>query len=64
MARRVLVTRPEPGAAGTAKRLAALGFEPVLLPLTQTVALPVAKDCLVSLGAGGPPPLPPPPKGE
>ncbi len=64
MARRVLVTRPEPGAARTAKRLVALGFEPVLLPLTQTVALPVATGCLVSLGAGGPPPLTPPPKGE
>lgn len=38
---RVLVTRPEPGAARTAQRLAELGFEPVLLPLTETVALSV-----------------------
>lgn len=32
---RVLVTRPEPGAARTAARLAAAGFEPVVLPLTR-----------------------------
>jgi len=37
--RRVLVTRPEPGASRTAKRLAVLGFEPVLLPLTKTAPL-------------------------
>lgn len=37
---RVLVTRPQPGADRTAAHLAALGFEPVLLPLTQTLALP------------------------
>jgi uroporphyrinogen-III synthase len=42
MGRRVLVTRPEPGAARTASRLAALGFEPILLPLTRTRPLPVA----------------------
>ena len=46
MNRRVLVTRPEPGAARTATRLAALGFEPVLLPLTETRALPVAVDAV------------------
>jgi uroporphyrinogen-III synthase len=40
---RVLVTRPEPGAARTAKMLGQLGFEPVVLPLTQTRALPGAK---------------------
>lgn len=34
--RRVLVTRPEPGATATALRLSALGFEPVLMPLTET----------------------------
>lgn len=39
---RVLVTRPEPGAARTAQRLAALGFEPILLPLTETRTLPAA----------------------
>ncbi|RWD60900.1 uroporphyrinogen-III synthase [Mesorhizobium sp.] len=38
---RVLVTRPEPGASRTARRLEALGFEPVLLPLTATRAVPV-----------------------
>lgn len=32
---RVLVTRPEPGCSATAARLAALGLEPVLLPLTR-----------------------------
>ena len=37
---RVLVTRPEPGASRTARRLEAQGFEPVLLPLTETAALP------------------------
>ncbi|NGX99113.1 MAG: uroporphyrinogen-III synthase [Candidatus Afipia apatlaquensis] len=38
---RVLVTRPEPGASRTARRLREMGFQPVLLPLTETVALPV-----------------------
>ncbi|MDX8518878.1 uroporphyrinogen-III synthase [Mesorhizobium dulcispinae] len=38
---RVLVTRPEPGASRTARRLEAQGFQPVLLPLTETAALPV-----------------------
>jgi uroporphyrinogen-III synthase len=37
--RRVLVTRPEPAASRTAKRLAALGFEPVVLPLTEIAPL-------------------------
>lgn len=35
----VLVTRPEPGASATAKRLAAMGFAPIVLPLTEIVAL-------------------------
>lgn len=39
MNRRVLVTRPEPGASATAERLVALGFEPVRLPLTEIVPL-------------------------
>lgn len=51
MACRVLVTRPEPGAARSAKKLAMLGFEPVLLPLTETRALPVTVDELVGQGA-------------
>lgn len=41
---RVLVTRPEPGASRTAARLRELGFEPVVLPLSETRALPVALD--------------------
>jgi uroporphyrinogen-III synthase len=40
MRRRVLITRPEPGASRTAKRLAAFGCEPVLLPLTEIRPLP------------------------
>ena len=34
MTRRVLVTRPQPGAGVTAERLTRMGFSPVLLPLT------------------------------
>jgi uroporphyrinogen-III synthase len=41
MSRRVLVTRPEPGASQTAKRLQAAGFSPLVLPLSETRALPV-----------------------
>lgn len=40
--RRVLVTRPEPGASETARRLAEMGFEPLVLPLTETVPLSAA----------------------
>jgi uroporphyrinogen-III synthase len=40
---RVLVTRPEPSASETARRLAALGHEPAVLPLTETRTLPVAE---------------------
>lgn len=39
--RRVLVTRPRPAAGHTAARLAEAGFEPLVLPLSETVALPV-----------------------
>jgi uroporphyrinogen-III synthase len=35
MGGRVLITRPQPGAARTAERLRTLGFEPVCLPLTE-----------------------------
>jgi len=45
---RVLVTRPEPGASRTARRLEGRGFQPVLLPLTETRALPVE----AAIGAG------------
>lgn len=38
---RVLVTRPEPGGSRTARRLQEMGFQPLLLPLTETVTLPV-----------------------
>lgn len=38
---RVLVTRPQPGADATARRLAAMGHEAVVLPLTRTEALAV-----------------------
>ncbi|TIS58556.1 uroporphyrinogen-III synthase [Mesorhizobium sp.] len=38
---RVLVTRPQPGASRTAQRLRDKNFQPILLPLTETVALPV-----------------------
>ena len=38
---RILVTRPQPGASRTMRRLQELGFEPLLLPLTETVGLPV-----------------------
>ncbi|RWH71562.1 MAG: uroporphyrinogen-III synthase [Mesorhizobium sp.] len=41
---RVLVTRPEPGASRTAQRLRDQGYQPILLPLTETVALPVDAD--------------------
>ena len=38
--RRILVTRPEPGASATATRLVAMGFSPVVLPLTRIVPMP------------------------
>jgi uroporphyrinogen-III synthase len=46
---RVLVTRPEPGASRTMSLLLDRGFEPILLPLTETVAVPVA--ALPAVGA-------------
>lgn len=41
---RILITRPEPGASQTAEKLRALGFEPVVVPFTQMVGLPVNID--------------------
>lgn len=41
MARRVLVTRPEPAATETAAQLTALGFEPVVLPLSEIMQVPL-----------------------
>lgn len=40
---RVLVTRPEPGASETAKRLTALGHVATVLPLTRIVPLPMER---------------------
>jgi len=39
---RVLVTRPQPAGSATAAKLTSRGYEPVLLPLSRTVALPFA----------------------
>lgn len=39
--RRVLVTRPEPGASATARALRSAGFDPVVLPLTEIRPLPI-----------------------
>lgn len=36
----VLITRPEPSASMTAAKLVALGFSPVSLPVSRTVAVP------------------------
>lgn len=44
--RRVLVTRPEPGASETAQRLEALGFLPLKLPLHEIRVLPVSADAI------------------
>jgi len=41
-ARRVLVTRPEPGATATAAALDKAGYDPVVLPLTEIRPLPIA----------------------
>lgn len=53
--RRVLVTRPEPGASATAARLEVMGFLPVMLPLTRIVALepalPAPCDAVVATSA-------------
>ncbi len=64
MAYRVLVTRPEPGATRSAKKLGAMGFEPILLPLTEIRPLPVAADEPFRQGMVLPPPLTPPHEGE
>lgn len=41
MTRRVLVTRPEPGASATASALRRAGFDPVIVSLTAILPLPV-----------------------
>jgi uroporphyrinogen-III synthase len=38
--RRVLITRPEPGATETARRITALGLVPIVTPLQEIVPLP------------------------
>lgn len=35
MGSRILITRPEPGTSSTGKRIAAMGFDPLLLPLSR-----------------------------
>jgi uroporphyrinogen-III synthase len=47
---RVLITRAQPQADATAERVVALGFDPLVFPLTQTVAL---DDDVQALGALG-----------
>jgi uroporphyrinogen-III synthase len=47
----VVVTRPEPGASRTARWLQEKGFQPVLLPLTGTMALPVDAAAVARAGA-------------
>ena len=51
LTKRVLVTRPEPGATATAARLTALGHQPVLLPLTRIVPVSAAPVDLVDCDA-------------
>jgi len=41
--KRVLVTRPQPGATKTSERLLSQGFLPLVLPLTKIVPLPAKK---------------------
>jgi len=49
--RRVLVTRPEPGASATAQALRSAGFEPVVLPLTGIRPLEIAETSLPAFDA-------------
>lgn len=45
----VWVTRPEPGNAATCRRLRALGGHAIAMPLTKTIALPVASEQLARI---------------
>ena len=45
---RILITRPEPGASQTAEKLRAIGFEPIVVPFTQMVGLPVHLDAALA----------------
>src|SRR5690606_27759634 len=49
--RRVWVTRAEPGAGRTAERLAALGFEPMVVPLLAIRPLPCPPPDLTGMAA-------------
>ena len=49
--RRVLVTRPEPGASATAQALRSAGFDPVVLPLTGIRPLAVPETGLPAVDA-------------
>lgn len=49
--RRVLVTRPEPGASATAQALRSAGFDPVVLPLTGIRPLEIAETALRAFDA-------------
>jgi len=51
MRRTVLVTRAEPGATATASRVAALGHQPIVLPLSRTVPVEVDPDATGFKGA-------------
>ena len=55
MGLRVLVTRPQPGAGRTAARLQTAGFEPIVLPLSEIVAvapaLPVSRPAAVAVSS-------------
>jgi uroporphyrinogen-III synthase len=56
MSRRVLITRSEPGASETARRLAALGYQPVIEPLFGIEPIPAALpafDALAFTSANG-----------
>ncbi|WDZ76344.1 uroporphyrinogen-III synthase [Ensifer adhaerens] len=46
---RVLVTRPLPAAESTARRLEAVGHQPVLLPLMQATHLPAAANAALKM---------------
>jgi uroporphyrinogen-III synthase len=50
---RVLVTRPEPGGQRTAERLAALGHDPVLMPLFETLVTATVDDLPPAREVGG-----------
>jgi uroporphyrinogen-III synthase len=52
MTKRVLVTRPEPGASRTARRLVALGYAAVVMPLTEVRAITLPASAVAQAGKG------------